>query len=75
MWHSIDKGSRGQESRHGTLLPMHEKLPRIAVRQIIFNTLQTVLSEQLPLLLLVLFSKIAGAETSPAPEGALQSLF
>lgn len=47
---------------------MHERFPRIAVQQTVFDTtLQTVLSEQLPLLLLVLFSKIAGAETSPAP--------
>lgn len=65
---SGDRGTRGQESGHSTVLPMHEKFPCIAEQQIIFDTtLQMVLSEQLPLMLLVLFSKIAGAETSPAP--------
>lgn len=58
----------GQENSHGTVLLMHEKFPCKAVQQIFVNvTLQTVLSEQLPLLFLVLFSKTAGAETSPAP--------
>lgn len=64
---SWDRGTRGQKTSRGTVLLMHERFPCIAVQQIIFDTtLQTVLSEQLPLLLLVLFFKIAGAEMSPA---------
>lgn len=65
-----------QESRRGTVLPPCEMFPCMAVRQVVLSTaLQTVLSEQLRLLLLVLFSKTAGAETSPAPSEPLQSLF
>lgn len=65
-----------QESRRGTVLPPREMFPCMAVRQVVLSTaLQTVLSEQLRLLLLVLFSKTAGAETSPALSEPLQSLF
>lgn len=70
------QGTTEQESRRGTVLPTREMFPCMAVRQVVLSTaLQTVLSEQLRLLLLVLFSKTAGAETSPAPSEPLQSLF